>query len=281
MFSGYYNSNSSAPMAKSGMTDSLIHQQLAMRYVRRGRRDAISPAVPILLAAGVLGVIAVVWRRLAAPRTTERIPAAAPPDAASVAAPATGDGDQQTMQSGSGSVFHRRYEVELTGMTIDSAALLLLMQRHIAELSPSLLAHFEKSAGHHDLLRVDDEYEITMLGPWNGKVRVAESTRESFTFVTLEGHPEAGHITFSVSQSQSDACCVCIESWARSRDGIVATAYATLGIGKQVQTEVWVTFLQRLSEMAGGNGTPEVRITDEVMPVTGESDTDIERAQHV
>ena len=184
------------------------------------------------------------------------------------------------MQSGSGSVFHRRYEVKLTEIAIDSAALLQLMQRHIAELSPSLLAHFEKSAGHDDLLRVDDEYEITMLGPWNGRVRVAESTPESFTLVTLAGHPEAGHITFSVSPSQPDACCVCIESWARSRDGIVATAYATLGIGKQMQTEVWVTFLQRLSEMAGGRETPEVQITDEVMPVTGEFDTDVERAQH-
>jgi len=245
----------------------------------------MSPTVPILLAAGALGVLAVVWRRFVAPRTTERITAAASPDASSLAAPAAVDGDQQTIESGSGSVFHRRYEVELTGVSTDSAALLRLMQRHIGELSPSLLAHFEKSTGRDDLLRVDDEYEITMLGPWNGKVRVSESTPESFTFVTLEGHPEAGHITFSVSRSPSDACCVCIESWARSRDGVVATAYATLGIGKQVQTEAWVTFLQRLSALAGGSGTPQVRITDEVIPVTGEADQDVgtgtARAQHV
>lgn len=245
----------------------------------------MSPAVPIVLVAAALGLLAVVWRRFAAPRTTERIPSEASLDAASVEASPTVDGDQQTMGSGSGSVFHRRYEVELTGMTTDSAALLWLMQRHMAELSPSLLAHFEKSAGREDVLRVGDEFEITMLGPWNGTVRVAASTPESFTLVTLEGHPEAGHITFSVSYSQPDACSVCIESWARARDGMVAAAYATLGIGKQVQTEAWVTFLQRLSTMADGNGTPEVRITDEVIPVPFVSDaganTDLAPAQHV
>ena len=112
-----------------------------------------------------------------------------------------------------------------------------------------------------------DEYDITLLGPWNGRVRVVESTARHFTLVTLDGHPEAGHISFSVAPvaDSNDTLQVLIESWARARDAIVAVAYGTLGVGKQVQTEVWITFLQRLSALAGVAQTPEVRIRTEAL----------------
>ena len=116
-----------------------------------------------------------------------------------------------------------------------------------------------------------DEYDITMLGPWNGKVRVTESTLDHFTLVTLDGHPEAGHITFRVvtDDDTPDTIRVQIESWARARDAVVHAAYATLGIGKQIQTEVWITFLQRLSTLAGMHTTPEVQLTTEQLPQKG------------
>ena len=241
-----------------------------MHYGKRTSRDSIPLAVPLLLATGSLGLLAIVWRRLAAPRREARVRGGAA-DAHALPAPPRADGpDLQPLRGGAGEVFHRRYEVVLTGITSSSADVMRLMQRHLAELAPSMLAHFEKSSGADGLLRVADEYDITMLGPWNGTVRVSESSSESFTLVTLDGHPEAGHITFSVAAHGSDqhAVRVRIESWARARDSVVAAAYGTLGIGKQVQTEVWITFLQRLSALAGMMETPEVQITTEQRPLT-------------
>ncbi len=110
-----------------------------------------------------------------------------------------------------------------------------------------------------------DEYHITMFGPWNGRVRVAEVSDRAFTFVTLKGHPEAGFITFVVNKvpHRSDVLAVSIESWARARSEAVNAAYDTIEAGREMQTEVWITFLQRIAELAGCKNAPEVQIDSE------------------
>lgn len=247
-----------------------------MRVIRERQGESIRLAVPLLLAVGSLSLFALVWRRISAPRTERKLSPGrsgrasvhAPPSLSTrgvAAAP-----DTQLAPAGSGPLFHRQYDVLITGSALSAGALLRLLQRHLSELAPSALAHFEKSQGSDGLARVGDEYEITMLGPWNGRVRVIESTTRHFTLVTLDGHPEAGHITFSVAPvgDPPDTLQVLIESWARSRDSVVALAYGTLGVGKQVQAEVWITLLQRLSALAGVEGTPEVRIRTEQLAET-------------
>ena len=242
-----------------------------MRHMRRRERDSISLTVPLLLAAGSISLFALLWRRIAAPRTSRRMSDVESGFAsADVPAPGSSQGgetarDAQLAPAGSGPLVHRRYDVLITGCAMSASALLRMLQRNLSDLAPSALAHFEKSHGSDGLARVGDEYEITMLGPWNGRVRVIESTPRHFTLVTLDGHPEAGHITFSVAATGefTDTLQVLIESWARARDSVVAVAYETLGVGKQMQAEVWITFLQRLSALAGMEHTPEVRITTE------------------
>ena len=238
-----------------------------MPYVTRTTRDSIPVAVPVLLATGSVALLALIWRRLAAPRSLhDDVEHTATPDVPPP--PRSAGGDAQHAETGTGALYHRRYTILLTGTGLTAGAALRLIHRHMTELVPSPLAHFEKSAGTDGLLRVGDEYEITMLGPWNGKVRVTESALEHFTLVTLDGHPEAGHITFRVvaDENASDTLHVEIESWARARDAVVHAAYATLGIGKQIQTEVWITFLQRLGTLAGMSTTPEVQITTDKLP---------------
>ncbi len=245
-----------------------------MHYVRR--RESARFVVPLLVAAGAVSLCALIWRRLAAPRTartmtireSDSAAAGVPP---SRAAPGVDAGpDAQLVHDGSGPLVHRRYDVLISGTTLGAAALLQLLQRHLSELAPAALAHFEKSHGSDGLARVGDEYEITMLGPWNGRVRVIESATRHFTLATLDGHPEAGHITFSVEPvgNPLGTLRVLIESRARARDSVVALAYGTLGVGKQVQTEVWITFLQRLSALAGVEGTPEVQMSTEKLAPT-------------
>jgi len=236
-----------------------------MKKIFADRHSATPMVLPLLLATGTLGLLAIVWRQRAAPRA-ERSTATkrdAPAHATRDAERLERGGDTQGSDEGAGPLLHRRYEIELPDRAVSSDMVLRLMQLHLTELTPAALAEFEKSSGSDNVFGVGDEYDITMLGPWNGAVRVSEVTRDSFTLVTLDGHPEAGHITFSVEDDATSQGLiqVRIESWARSRDGLVAAAYDTLKIGKQVQTEVWITFLQRLAELAGVSTRPEVRIT--------------------
>jgi hypothetical protein len=239
-----------------------------MKYARSYRQDSIPGALPLLLTAGALGLLALVWRQRAAPRVEETKGTATrrPPKHIRRSAARLEIGvDTQPASDGSGPLIHRCYEIELPDRAVSPDIVLRLMQLHLTELAPAALANFEKSEGSDEVFRLDDEYEITMLGPWNGAVRVAEMTRDSFTLVTLDGHPEAGHITFTVrenTKSQGNLL-VRIESWARARDALVAVAYSALNVGKQVQTEVWITFLQRLAVLAGVTTRPEVRITTE------------------
>ena len=237
-----------------------------MHYGYRNRQDSIPVVLPLLLVTATLSLLAVALRQRAAPRSERQIkqrdvsrrPRRHKQDLEAGI-------DTQPASEGSGALVHRRYEIELPDRAVTRDIVIRLMQLHLTELAPAALANFEKSEGVDEVFRVGDEYEITMLGPWNGRVRVVEMTAESFTLVTLEGHPEAGHITFSVQEDAVSAgnLLVRIESWARSRDALVAVAYSALGIGRQVQTEVWITFLQRLAVLAGVANRPEVSITTE------------------
>lgn len=242
-----------------------------MHRTRRSTSDTTMLLAPLLLGAASCALAVIAWRRHTAPRRERRVSRAVPgtaaspePDALDALDALTAASDIQHASAGSGALVHRQYEIRLDGVSYSAAALCQLMQRHIAELAPAGLAAFEKSEGSEQVFRAGDEYEITMLGPWNGTVRVHEVTPQQFTLVTLEGHPEAGQITFSAHDTGiAGSKRVLVESWARARDGVVQVAYRAFGIGRQVQTEVWITFLQRLAEMAGARNTPEVRITTE------------------
>ena len=238
-----------------------------MKYGHITRQDTIPAVLPLLLATGTLSLLAIVMRQRMAPRSERkrRVMARSQQHIERKAAHLASGSRTQAATDGTGPLIHRCYEIELPDRAVTSDIVLRLMQLHLTELAPAALANFEKSEGSTEVFRVGDEYEITMLGPWNGAVRVAEMTESGFTLVTLAGHPEAGHITFSVDLDSGTfgTLRVRIESWARSRDSLVAAAYGTLGIGKQVQTEVWITFLQRLAALAGVNNRPEVRITTE------------------
>ncbi len=79
-----------------------------------------------------------------------------------------------------------------------------------------------------------------------------EITDESFAYVTLKGHPEAGRIRFSANRIDDSTLRFCIMSWARSKDVLVDLTYDKLGIAKALQATTWRTFLERVVELAQG-----------------------------
>lgn len=176
-----------------------------------------------------------------------------------------GDYRLQLPSDGVGTLFRRRYSILINQPRIGDRELMDKIKADFHELSPSLLADFKKVKGDPTQMQLGDEYDIAMLGPWNGGVRVTENTDTSFTFVTLEGHPEAGQITFALSRQDVPPGMLRFEinSWARSRDMIVSLAYEHIGIGKEVQKNVWVTFCENVAEASGGVPAGEAEVSTE------------------
>ena len=195
----------------------------------------------------------------------------AQPDAIPTAAK-YGERPLQLTHDGAGPLLFRRYRADIANPTIEKQALMDYMRGHIAEFSPAALADFDKVKGTSFDLKIGDEYDIAILGPWDGSVRVIDVKPLSFTFATLEGHPEAGEIRFEVSEHPVDTNAIRFEimSWARSRDSVVHLAYYELGMGKEVQTNSWVTFCQRVAEYSGGTLMDDIDVITEERPYEGE-----------
>ena len=169
---------------------------------------------------------------------------------------------EQPAATGSGPWLERRYFIDVARPRLTPPQLMAEVQGDVARFAPGLLADFTKKNGPDEGLRVGEEFHITILGPWNGCVRVTEVTPTRFGLITLEGHPEAGRIHFEAQflDESPDVLRFEIRSRARSRDGLVAFAYNTLGVGKRVQEATWVAFCRRVAAASGGHALADVTV---------------------
>ena len=175
--------------------------------------------------------------------------------------PLPDDVDRREVQwprDGSGPHFHRRYQVRIAGSELTAEELMERVMANPDRAAPSEFATFQKLQGEPETLRVNDEFVVRMPGPWDGPVRVANTSPRSFRFVTLAGHLEAGQIEFRASNGEHLA--FEIESWARSGDRLSELLYDRLRISKEVQFHMWTSFLERVVKIAGGKREGGLRI---------------------
>ena len=169
---------------------------------------------------------------------------------------------EQPAATGSGPLLERRYFIDIERPRKSPAQLMAEVQADVPRFSPEALADFKKKTGDDGLIKVGDEFHITILGPWNGSVRVTEVGATSFELITLEGHPEAGLIRFEAHylDESPEVLRFEIRSSARSRDGLVAFAYDTLGGGKLMQEATWTEFCRRVAAASGGRALADVTV---------------------
>lgn len=166
---------------------------------------------------------------------------------------------EQPAATGSGPLLERRYFIDIARPILTPTQLMAKVQADVPGFSPEVLADFKKKDGDGPI-QAGDEFHIAILGPWNGCVRVTEVTTTAFEFITLEGHPEAGRIRFEAHYLDEAPAVLRFEirSAARSRDGLVAFAYDTLGGGKLLQEATWVEFCRRVAAASGGKALGNV-----------------------
>lgn len=168
----------------------------------------------------------------------------------------------QTPADGVGPLFHRRYVVRFREAGLSVLQLMDRMRDDLDAFAPSEFATFRPTDAADSLTR-NDEYVVRMPGPWDGPVRVVDVGEASFRLATLEGHLEAGQIEFTASAegNENREICFTIESWARSGDRFSNLLYTRLRMAKEVQLHMWVSFLERVVEIAGGRRSGCIEIT--------------------
>jgi hypothetical protein len=90
-------------------------------------------------------------------------------------------------------------------------------------------------------------------------VRVVALGPRSFRLATLAGHLEAGQIEFGAREENGELV-VTVESWARSGDRLAHVLYHKLRMAKEVQLHMWISYLERIVDLAGGRLTGGIMI---------------------
>jgi hypothetical protein len=157
----------------------------------------------------------------------------------------------QLPEDGAGPLFRRRYRARIAHADGDAEALIAQAKANPDAFAPGTLAHFRKRAGEEGEMRVGDEFVVYMPGPWNGPVRVVETTPSSFRFATLDGHLEAGQIEWR-ARDEDGALVFEIESWARGGDRVSSLLHDRLRMAKEVQLHMWTRVLERAAKRFGG-----------------------------
>ncbi len=168
----------------------------------------------------------------------------------------------QLTTDGQGPLYYRVYQVDILNPQMSKEALLQLVKDDLNHYTPGELARFEKTKGAENDFKMGDEFNVIITGPWNGPVRVIDVQPDSFTFITLEGHLEAGEIQFRVIDhpDRNDAVRFEIRSWARSSDSITDFFYRVLNISKYSQTRMWAYFCREVAADSGGEILGKINI---------------------
>jgi hypothetical protein len=171
----------------------------------------------------------------------------------------TADDGAQRVVDGAGPLFHRRYRADIRGAGLPPEELMARLQADPDSAAPSEFATFRKVSGAEGAMRPGEEYIVRMPGPWDGPVRVVEVSERSFRFMTLAGHLEAGQIAFRV-EGEDGRIRFEIESWARSGDRLSNLLYDRMRMSKEIQLHMWISFLERVIRMSGGQRDGGLRI---------------------
>ena len=166
----------------------------------------------------------------------------------------------QAASQGHGPLWQREYTARLRDCAFSPEDVVQLLRTNFPDFSPEGLAAFfnEKSTP----LEVGDEMQVVIQGYGECGVRVVHLESHSLTLRTLEGHFEAGRITFG-AYCENGALVMRIHSRARSLDRLRHLGYKLLG--QKSQEQPWRVFLERVVETIGGELQGEIEVeTSEV-----------------
>ena len=160
--------------------------------------------------------------------------------------------------AGAGPLLQRDYEGVILGGTCSPEALAKLVRERFVEFGPPETAAFARDGGESKPLAVGDELAIRLAGVMPCRVRVVHLDDLGVTLRTLDGHPEAGRITFLAGRGEEGRVTFRIRS--RARSGGLIHYLGFLLLGRTMQARCWVRFIGKVAEASGGRLDGPIRV---------------------
>ncbi|MBN2463549.1 MAG: anti-sigma factor antagonist [Dehalococcoidia bacterium] len=156
---------------------------------------------------------------------------------------------------GFGPMWEKTYWIKIEKPGIKKEDVILAMQEHFVEFQPSENSFYPTSKGivPGELIFIDS---ITPGGIVSTGVMVLYMDDRSFTFITPQGHPEAGWVTFSVDERE-DSVYVQIQGLVRSSDPFFEIAFTMAG--SKFQETIWTHVLSSLARYLGVEGNVQLK----------------------
>lgn len=152
---------------------------------------------------------------------------------------------------GAGPLLQRDYWAVIEGTGCTPESLFRQVVEDFPSFAPEEIACFTPyPEGTLGPLELNREMGIEIRAAGFCRVRVVHMDSRSLTLRTLDGHPEAGRITFGAYWDRTGRLKFRIRSRARSSDVLRYVGYSLFGKG--MQTRTWVTFVERVAKACGG-----------------------------
>ncbi len=149
--------------------------------------------------------------------------------------------------NGFGQLWQKIYRLKVSDPAISPEQAIREMKENFPSLQPEYNRFYPSPAGIRpgEIVAIDSS---TPGGPVSTGVLVLYADDLSFTFITPQGHPESGWVTFSASRS-GEHTIVQILGLARANDPVYEAAFRT--IGSKIQIKIWTYVLTSLASHLG------------------------------
>jgi anti-anti-sigma factor len=156
---------------------------------------------------------------------------------------------------GFGQMWQKIYRQPLTGTNIEPGEALRVLKENFPNFQPSENRFYPSAAGIKpgEVVLINSS---TPGGPIYTGVVVLYSDNESFTFITPQGHPESGWVSFS-AYDEDGVTAVQILGLARANDPVYEAAFRL--IGARFQERIWRHVLSSMANHLGVQPDVEVQ----------------------
>jgi hypothetical protein len=148
---------------------------------------------------------------------------------------------------GFGPMWQKTYQLNLSGIKVTPIEAIGILKKNFPQFQPPENRFYPSEAGIQpgEVVLINSS---TPGGPVYTGVVVTYVDEKSFTFITPQGHPESGWVTFDAFEEHG-ATVVRIQGLARANDPIYEIAFRLLG--SKVQEKIWRYVLTSMAKHLG------------------------------
>ena len=139
---------------------------------------------------------------------------------------------------GAGPLLQRDYWGVFAECPLSPSEMMAQVKANFCALPPAALVSFSARDG----VALNAVLDVVITPGQRCGVRVVHEDAQSVTLATLEGHPEAGRITFGAYRNPAGEVIFHIRS--RARSGTPLHRVGFLAIGDAMQTNTWADFIR-------------------------------------